>query len=610
MGMRGRALSLSLVVVTSCSSHGREPSLPTTSSAGSSSGDTSATTVQATTVSETPDLPGNHPPYFDPPGDFVIDEREPLTLEFDISDPDGDAVRVFVQGLPPGAVFDEANRRLEFTPDFIQGGHSWQVTAIADDGLERVVSTFTIEVSDTIRPPSPEVMSETSGDGLTRLFLHQTTDDFLDSPGYAGREFNAIVTAPDDADADDRRPVRIALHGFDGGPWDDGWSGEYRIAPHDPMNSYWWGFSESLPDAEPTGAVRAYTVRRVLHLLEWVLETYPGADPERVYLEGASMGGAGVLTIGLLHARHFAWVSATIAQAIPRNHRPSRMAQLAAYWGDPSLDLDDGEGNLVWDRMDLTRALLEQTEARNQLLFVKHGKDDPVIHFGAVVHTSPLTGRTFYQALQESAVGHLAVWDEGGHGDSDPLLGDGWWQTGWNPIFDTTSIARRDLAFPAFHRSILDRDPGTGDGNGLQPWDPETGYAGDVSVAGDSGWNGEIAGALGRGLRWKSTAIVDRIDRFAVPLRVLNGEGGLPPAPGYPTTGDRLDGGQPVLVDVTLRRVQAFHVLPGELLAWRFGAKEGEVQANERGEITIHDVPLSTDWTTLEFWRIASLSPG
>jgi hypothetical protein len=257
--------------------------------------------------------------------------------------------------------------------------------------------------------------------------------------------------------------------------------------------------------------------------------------------------------------------------------------------------------------MDLTRALLEETEARDQLLFLKHGKDDPLIHFGAVVQASPLTERSLYAALQERAVGHLAVWDEGGHGDLDPVLGDTWWQTGWNPIFDDTSAARRDLAFPAFSRSTLDRDPGDGGGNGNQPWDPESGYAGDIATPGDSGWSGELAGALGRGLRWRSDAIVDALDRFEVPLRALDGDGGPPPVPGYPTTGDRVDGELPAIVDVTLRRAQAFRAAPGERLAWRFGALEGEVMADSRGDVTIPDLPLDVAWTTLEIWRTDAL---
>jgi S-formylglutathione hydrolase FrmB len=68
-----------------------------------------------------------------------------------------------------------------------------------------------------------------------------------------------------------------------------------------------------------------------------VKATYPAADPERTYLDGVSMGGAGAMTLGLLHARHFCHVRASFGQAIPRNHRPARLAQLAGLWGTLTL---------------------------------------------------------------------------------------------------------------------------------------------------------------------------------------------------------------------------------------------------------------------------------
>jgi poly(3-hydroxybutyrate) depolymerase len=598
-----RAISLAALgalLVLGCDS-GKATS-STTSAGGSSS------TIVTSTASHGTGGTGsavNRPPAIESPGDLETDEDKPLQVVLKVSDPDGDPLRVSVDGLPPGALWDEASRSLSFTPDFIQGGASFPVTATVSDGKEKASVSFAIKVNDTIVPPPPSIAESVQMAGYARLTLSQKTDDFLDSPGYAGRSFKAVVTAPA-ATTPRSLPVRVVLHGFGGSPWQEGWTGEFRIAPHDPDNTYWWGYADGLPGAAPAAgqSARDYTVRRVLALLEWVLKTYPAADPERVYLDGASMGGAGAMTIGMLHARHFAWVNATIGQAIPRNHRPERIAQLTTLWGSPSLDLADGAGMSAWDRMDLTRAAADDPEARTALLHIKHGKDDPTIHFGAVVIQSPLTHRSFYGALQEGHIGHLAVWDEGAHGPPDPVLGDGWWQKGWNPIFDDTAFARRNLAFPAFTRSSADDDPGDGSGNGKQPWSASSGYAGQLSVPGDTGWNGEIAGALNRFLRWDATKLVDTFERFELPLRVLDGAGGPPPQPGYPTTGDKLDANLPVKVDVTPRRVSGFRCKPGEKVAYTFGATSGEVTAGKGGEVTIPALPLTTAWTTLEIRRM------
>lgn len=545
----------------------------------------------------------NHPPVITPPGDRDVDEEQALSVPIQATDADGDPVRLFLTGLPPGARWDEAAGILTFTPDFIQGGRAWTVNITADDGHERAQASFTITAHDTIHPPAPTIVKSEPMGGFTRLTLSQVTDTYLDSPGYAGRSFDAVIIVPDPAPG--KHPVRVVFHGFDGAPWTDGWSGEFRINAHDPMDTYWWGYADSLPASPPGPGAKVpdYTMRRVMALLGWVLDTYPDADPERVYADGASMGGAGAAMMGLLHARHVSWVNATIFQAIPRNHRPSRLTQLTGLWGSPAQNLDSGYGMGVWDYLDLTRVLAESAEARDQALFIKHGKDDPTIHFGAVVTPSPLTHETFYQALAAARPGYLAVWDEGAHGPPDPVLGDGWWQLGWNPVFDVTALARRSLGFPAFSGSSLDGDPGAGAGNGKQPWSAETGYSGQLAVAGDTGWDGEIAGAFNRSLRWDGTQITDTIDGFSVPVTVLDGQGGAPPKPGYPTTGDKLDGTLPVTVDITVRRAQAFRCKPGEVVAWTFGAASGEVTAGPSGDVTVPGLSVTTGWTTLALSR-------
>ncbi|WAS98260.1 alpha/beta hydrolase family protein [Nannocystis punicea] len=546
------------------------------------------------------------------PAEVSVDEDTEVGLFIDVVDvADPKALRVHLLGLPPGATWDEPTRRFLFTPDFTQGGDSWTVTVLAHDGESRVETTFAVVVRDTIQPPWPEVVDTEflDGSGYVRYTLSQKTDDYLDSPGYAGREFVAKVMVPLDVPPEGVA-VRVGLHGFaTANPGGTGSSAEIRISPHDPDNTYWWGYATSLPDVEPVagGAAPDYTMRRVLHLVEYVLRHYPEADPQRVHVYGSSMGGAGAMLLGLLRGRHFAYVDARLGQAIARNHRPGRITQLSGWWGAPELDLDGGGGLSAWDHMDLTRALAESNEARDQFLFLKHGKDDPTIHFGATVLPSPRTGESFYQALQSRGVGHFAVWDEGGHGVADPVLGDSWWSGSWAPINGDEATLRRDRAFPAFSRSSLDDDPGVGVGNGKQDWSANAGFAGEVAVPGDTGWDGAIAGALGRFLRWDGDSVVDTVDRLQFALRVHAGDGADPPAPGYPSEGDRVMAELPAYVDVTPRRTQAFRCRPGERIAWSFGKQHGEVVAGPDGSVTIPALPLTDTWTRLVLRRTVTV---
>ena len=549
---------------------------------------------------------GNSAPEVDDPGDPSLDEEADWSLTLTARDFDGDDVRLSASGLPPGAVFDEPSRTVRFRPDFVQSG-TYPVTIAATDGIDSVRVEFSLVVRDTIHPPAPTVVQRSDRDGRARLRVEQVTDSFLDSPGHAGRTFEAWVIVPPGASPSSRVPVRIGLHGFSGGPRTDGRGSEFSIFAHDPMNSYWWGYSDQLPGGTADrGTVPNYTQRRVLHLLSWVLDEYPGADPDRVYVSGGSMGGAGAKTFALMYARHLCYVEATIGQAIARNHRPARIAQLETMWGDPQLRLPVRPGGIsVWDLMDTTRAMAESAEVQDQFFFTKHGKDDPIIHFGAVVTPSPLTGRAYYDALQAHRIGHYAVWDEGGHGSDDPVLGGYWSDWDWNRVTHPVTFLARIVAFVAFSNSSADQDPGDGSGNGRQTWDESAGFAGDVSVPGDTGWSGDVAGALNRFLRWDASRIVDTEDRFEVPLKGLDGPGDPPPRPGYPSIGNRLDAPLPVMADVTLRRVQRFARRPSEPLAWTFGAASGTVAAGARGAVTIEALPLTTDWTTLVVERAA-----
>ena len=147
-------------------------------------------------------------------------------------------------------------------------------------------------------------------------------------------------------------------------------------------------------------------------------------------------------------------------------------------------------------------------------------------------------------------------------------------------------LLRRDLAFPAFSRSSWDGNPGNG-GNGRQPWRNDSGYAGDPKVAGDTGWDGDVAGMLNRSLRWDTRQLVDTHGRFALPLRAVVGPG-VTDSP---------------VVDVTPRRVQRFRCLPGERIRWTFGKASGTVTAAADGTVTVPRLRLGADWTQLVLER-------
>lgn len=539
--------------------------------------------------------PGAVEPTLDAPAAVTLDEEEELTLPLVAR-----GIRRFdVDRLPPGARFDRAAGVLVFRPDFTQSGHyELAVTGYAGGPPATFTKTVPviIDVRDSIAPPEPFIVSTTARAGYHELLVRQVTDTFLDAPAKAGRAFDARVAVPDALTEPGSAPVQLWFHGF-GGSAAVNANSYFMIAPHDPDNTYWYGYGDAGP-APTTGTIQPYTARRAMHLLAWVMKTYPATNPERVFTGGDSMGGAGAMTIGMTYARHFAGILSTIGQTVPRLHHVARIDQLTEHWGSPSANVGG-----IWDQLDLTRVLRESPEARDQFVSTKHGKDDKTILFDAAVRPSPLTGASFYATLEAEHIGHLSLWDEGGHGTPDPVLGAGWHDNGWSRMFDPRSRLLRNLPFPAFSHSSANDDPGGVQGNGKVTHTELGGFAGNEAVGGDTGWSGAIAGALNRFLRWDVAGTLATRDRLVLPLYVVTAPGTAAPKDGYPTKRDLYTGSLPITVDVTPRRTHAFAPLPGEIVRWRFGSAEGTALTAADGSVTVPALPLGADAVSLELER-------
>ncbi len=511
------------------------------------------------------------------PGPQIYEEEQGYTINITARP----SARIFVSGMPPGMLWNEVERRFDFHPDFIQGGKSWQITMDAIDGVETTTETFTVTVNNTIQPPWPVVDVVQDLYKITKLTVIQTTDDFLDSPDNAGRTFTANLAIPDAADEENPLPVRIGLHGSGGSPGTVGNAGRFGVAPHDPVDTWWTGYSDQLPNGTAThGTVPNYTQRRVMHLFSYLAENYPGVDLERVSVSGQSMGGTGAYFLALRYARHFSFIFSRIGGTTPHHLSDGQKDDLARrHWGSADLGLPTDLGVNVWQYYDASRGILNDHDFRNLHFSTVVGQNDNTIHFRHMVAASPVTGISFLSALQEKAVGHFIVWDQRAHSGSEgPPLNANWWE----PL-DEASALVRNQAFPAFTNGSADDDPGLPDGKG--------------------GYTGTLRGAMNRYLRWDSENITDTREQLIMPIKVDIDTKGAPPDPGYPATANHYYGPLPITADVTIRRIQHFQLLPEEAINWSYNGASGIIYANDDGSVTVPNLEMAPTYTVLTLTR-------
>ncbi|NOZ53108.1 MAG: hypothetical protein GXP08_08200 [Gammaproteobacteria bacterium] len=514
------------------------------------------------------------------PGPQVYEEEQDYTLNITARP----GARIFVKGMPPGMLWNEVERRFDFRPDFIQGEQSWQVTMEAVDGLEKATEVFVVTVNDTIKPRPPEVVLTEKIYQATKLTVIQTTDGFLDSPGYKGREFTAHLVIPDTASEENPLPVRIGLHGSGGSPGTVGNGSRFGVAPHDPVDTWWTGYSDQLPlpDGESirSGTVPNYTQRRVMHLFSYLAKHYKGIDLERVSVSGQSMGGTGSYFLALRYARHFSFIFSRIGGTTPHYLSDGQQRDLGRrHWGLADLGLSSDLGTNIWQLYDASRGILNDYDFRNLHFSTVVGQNDNTIHFRHMVAPSPVTGVSFLDALQNKAVGHYIVWDQRGHSGSEgPPLNANW----WTPLDDASALVR-NRAFPAFTNGSADDDPGLPDGQ--------------------DGYTGTLRGAINRYLRWDSANIVDTREQLSMPVKVDVDTSGIPPNPGYPPTENHYYGPLPITTDVTMRRIQNFQLLPGEAVRWRYKDASGIVSANADGSVTVPNLEMASTYTVLTLTR-------
>jgi len=317
------------------------------------------------------------------------------------------------------------------------------------------------------------------------------------------------------------------------------------------METYWFGYYCRPQWADHTDA-RAYnfTERRTLWIIDLTIRKY-GADPERVYCSGGSMGAWGSSTFGFRHPEIFA----AVYPNRPRTRQRGLPSLAKRKRGEKVLMFDGKTG--YFDRMDMVKFASE------------HHGDLPFLGWCCGRHDGFATFKEqidMVKAMTAAHHGFAFAWNNGNHSSGSRPMGQ---VTKWYP----THLFARNRSYPAFGNSSINDDLGSGE--------VEKVVDGKTKRVLD---DGDTEGGINLGFAWKN--VVDEADKWSVVL-----SNALCKAP--------------MTVDVTPRRCQAFKPKPGAAFTWTNTASgEGAVTADPHGLVTISKVAIKPgEETTLTIQR-------
>ncbi len=446
---------------------------------------------------------------------------------------------------------------------------------------------------------------ETTGEGM-----NATVEKI---PG--GYAFSYMVLDPIDYDPNRSYPVLMDFHGLGQRYFVDpafifDWPVIY-IKYDDPMNSFWYGWSEThdyaTGDIPPTGPIVNYTEARILRTLyDTIDDPLYHADEERVVATGHSMGGTAVVSLALRYPEIFAAAYASQPFTNPREQfTPGPVCQepvplganniervygafdsqlpiknITPYLGETRLDPAAANyqfnGMPVWDwanQIDNVSGIFSDREL--PALMLDFGSRDCMVSFD----TQSLD---FLEALERQKVYYSAVTIPASHG--------------WQNFAGVSPIVGPDDDFPGspagcdyslircIEVSRGDSFPSFENNSGNATFDPDLDnrnyYNKNISWA--APWfEGQYNGAVIDGpYQWQATLFAIAPDQ---------------PAPG--TT---------VAADVTPRRVKLFRWPPGTEVAWTaISLLNGEMLVEDQavvdtsGLVTAAQVPITPGGTIL-----------
>jgi len=498
------------------------------------------------------------------------------------------------------------------------GAFYYAVTTVSNGVENRAefspANSLSQPVAETPADPAPVRVAQ-SADGLTAIYsqfmdyeTYNPTVNLVtpDRPGHAAAAaqpqyaFNYSILLPQPTacgGAPPTLPLVLILHGY-GGRYINTLTATNGLCAavvygDDPARTWYFGHSAGYDYRQgspaTTGPIVNYTEARLIRIVQDAGRGYglPGRtlDPQRVYVQGGSMGGSGALALGLRYPNVFAAVLADVPmtnhQAAGTENPPGCCPwylDTLPLWGSADAHLPIHligaaatpllayNGTPIWTWQNQQQMVVTRRAADTALINIGHGTLDTVIHWQS-------QGQPFYQPLYQSrrtfsgatrAVGHTGTGTAGVGPMSSFAVAP----------YDNWGV-RRDETVPAFSDA-------SGSSQVPPPSDQESNY--NLNLEWGASWH-LFAGAQ---------PPLDTPTAWAIDLRTTDGSNQV--------------------VAVTPRRRQQFSVTPGATYGWENRRlsdntllQSGQVVADVDQLVTVAGVQVDGVGTHL---RIVFLTPA
>ena len=502
---------------------------------------------------------------------------------------------------PKAGQLPENTGLLVFTvhPDDPSGPAYYGVTLVGPDATQAEVPLgVSGPVTESVAPPRA-VRALTGADGRGHVYVqymdlrrwnptfhaphpgNHLLDLPADTPGladYPAYAYTYLVSEPDPKSCGGvvptKLPTILLLHGWGGGAYREPPAATpyycaLQVTPSDFGETWYFGFAQHHDYRKP-GPVEAgdvienYTEQRLLRMVSDLSHDPvlgPSFDPQRLYVWGHSMGGGGTIALTLRYPQVFA--AGYASQPITAPAEAGRWIEdMAPKFGRPDLKLPvhlnapEGwaaplskyEGTPVYDWQTHGKQFAARLAEETAPLGISHSRQDPVLPW-------PTQGRPLYAPLDASRRPWAAVLTETDHrwaqfqGLPAPLAED----RSLAPFHGFTVV--KDETVPAFSASAHNPP--------LPP--PDAGETPRYNV--DLDWSASWS-------NWHQPP-TDEPKRWCMSLRTL--------------------AATPARVDVTPRRTQHFHPVPGtHLYATVTPVTATKVAPQGLADVTVGPEGLST----------------